>query len=149
MGDLSQTQINSLQLILDQQGVNQSMAQALLLWNNPDRGLNELILEKPVNGARMAATEQPKRPEIASLFKVFPNPAKDYFTLQYSSEMENLQKLSVIITDMQGRKLREVIFTEGQIDQMIDIKDLSAGVYSLTLYSGNTALEVKQLNIVK
>ncbi len=149
MGDLSQTQINSLQLILDQQGVNQSMAQALLLWNNPDRALNELILEKPANGARMATVAQQKRPEIASLFKVFPNPAKDYFTLQYNSDLDQMQNLRLTLTDMQGKTIRNIKFDNNNIDELIDTQDLKPGVYSVSLFASDLLLEVQRITIVK
>jgi len=148
MGDLSQAQINSLEAVLGQQGVNQSMAQALLLWNNPDRALNELILEKPENGARKAKPANKQRPEIASVFKLFPNPAKDYFTLQYGSDMDNMQNISIIITDMQGRIIRK-IKQNNSLDMMVNTKDLQSGVYTVSLYNDKLLLDKKRLTIVK
>ncbi|RLD42262.1 MAG: hypothetical protein DRI86_12015 [Bacteroidetes bacterium] len=150
MGDLNETQMANLEAIVNQSGTNHAMALALLEWNNPEMELNELILHKPETNARKAAPDkQMDRPEIASVFKIYPNPAKDYFTLQYSNEIETMQNLSVIITDMQGRTIREEYFDNGTIYQLIDVLTLSAGLYSVSLYSGSLLLEVKQLNIVE
>ncbi len=149
MGDLSQSQISSLQSIINQAAADHSMALALLLWNNPDYELNELILHKPSSSARMAKADDTKRPEMTSVFSIFPNPAKDYFTFQYNSDLEQMQDLMVIITDMQGKTIRQIKLDNNNIDELIDAKGLSAGLYSVSLYSGNTILEVKQLNIIK
>jgi hypothetical protein len=149
MGDLSQSQISSLQSIISQAGADHSMALALLLWNNPDYELNELILHKPSNNARKAVNkEKLNRPEVSSAFKVFPNPAKDYFTLQYSNEMDNMQKLSIIITDMQGRIIRQMEF-DNNADILVDTKDIQSGVYTVALYTDKLLLDKKTLTIVK
>ncbi len=149
IGDLTVTQINSLQNIISQPAIDNSMAMALLLFNNPDYEIGELILYKPTNGARMAKPTVQQRPEIASLFNLFPNPAKDYFNLQYSSELESIQNLSIIITDMQGKTIKELNFKSRNIDQMIDVSEFAMGQYSVSLYSGSLLLEVKQLSIVR
>ena len=149
MGDLSETQIANLETIVNQPGSDHAMALALLIWNNPDYELNELILHKPESSARIAKANDTKRPQISSVFSIFPNPAKDYFTLQYNSDLEQMQDLMVIITDMQGKTIRQIKFDSSNIDELIDVKGFSVGIYSLTLFSGNTILEVKQLNIIK
>ena len=104
---------------------------------------------KPTNGARLATPAVQQRPEIASVFKIFPNPAKDYFNLHYSSELESIQNLSIIITDMQGKTIKELNYEDRNIDQMIDVSEFAMGQYSVSLYSGSILLEVKQLNIVR
>ncbi|MCK5847248.1 MAG: T9SS type A sorting domain-containing protein, partial [Bacteroidales bacterium] len=149
MGDLSATQTSNLETIINQSGTNHSMALALLVWNNPDMELNELILKKPENGSRMAAPEQAKRPEITSLFKVFPNPAKDYFTLQYNSDIEQIKGLNAIITDMQGKTIRKIKFNNNNIDELIDTHELKPGVYSISLYASDLLIEAQRITIVK
>jgi hypothetical protein len=121
MGDLSETQMGNLETIVNQSGTNHAMAMALMLWNDPDMELNELILYKPSNNTRKAAPDkQMDRSEIASAFKIYPNPAKDYFTLQYNSDLEQMQNLSLTITDMQGKTIRKIKFDNNNIDELID-----------------------------
>jgi hypothetical protein len=147
-GDLSETQVLSLESMVNLNSViDFSMAQALLSWNNPDYISEELILEEQQNSARMASS-QTKTPIEESVLKVFPNPAKDYFTLQYSNEMDNMQKLSIIITDMQGRIIRQMEF-DNNADILVDTKDIQSGVYIVALYTDKLLLDKKTLTIVK
>ncbi len=147
-GDLSETQTNSLQSIIEQSAIDHSMALSLLLWNNPEYIINELILYKPVSGARKANSTNVQRPETTSLFKLYPNPAHDYFTLQYSNELQSLNQLEIVITDVQGKIIRSIEF-EGNIDRLISVDDLLPGVYIVSLYSDKLLLENQKLTILK
>jgi hypothetical protein len=148
MGDLSEAQIASLQSIMDHPAIDHSMALSLLLWNNPDYELNELILYKVEDGENKAYSEDKKRPEIASVFKLFPNPAIDYFTLQYNNDKENMSNLKVVITDIQGKIIRKIEF-DGSLDHLIGTDDLLPGIYNVSLYSNNLLLENQRLTIIR
>jgi hypothetical protein len=124
------------------------MALSLLLWNNPEYIINELILYKPVSGARKANSTNVQRPETTSLFKLYPNPAHDYFTLQYSNELQSLNQLEIVITDVQGKIIRSIEF-EGNIDRLISVDDLLPGVYIVSLYSDKLLLGNQKLTILK
>ena len=147
-GDLSETQTNSLQSIIEQSAIDHSMALSLLLWNNPEYTINELILYKPVNGARKANSTKIQRPETQSLFKLYPNPAHDYFTLQYSNELQSQNQLQIVITDVQGKIIRSIEF-EGNIDRLISADNLLPGVYIVSLYSDKLLLGNQKLTILK
>jgi len=147
-GDLSETQTNNLQSIIEQSAIDHSMALSLLLWNNPEYTINELILYKQVSGARKAKSTDIQRPETPSLFKLFPNPAHDYFTLQYSNELQSQNKLEIVITDVQGKIIRSIEF-EGTIDRLISVDGLLPGVYVVSFYSDKLLLENQKLTIIK
>ena len=86
------------------------------------------------------------RPRIN--MKIYPNPTSNYFRIS-ADAIENLKDLRLIIYDMQGKTIKELNFKSRNIDQMIDVSELSVGQYSVSLYSGSILLEVKQLNIVR
>jgi methionine-rich copper-binding protein CopC len=148
-GDLSETQVLSLESMVNLNSViDFSMAQALLSWNNPDYISEELILEEQQNSARMASS-QTKTPIEESVLKVFPNPTKDYFTLQYHTEIEQFDNLILIIADMNGRTIRTIKLENTSNDMLVDIQDLKAGVYSISLYAANVLIEVERLTVIK
>ena len=70
------------------------------------------------------------------------------YPLQYSNEMDNMQKLSIIITDMQGRIIRQMEF-DNNADILVDTKDIQSGVYIVALYTDKLLLDKKTLTIVK
>lgn len=66
--------------------------------------------------------------EMAHAFQMNPNPAKDKINVSFSKETP-LQ--FVHIYDLNGKCLQSESWTDGATDRMIDIKNLSAGMYLL------------------
>ena len=71
-------------------------------------------------------------------FKVFPNPTQDLITISNSYNL--IEKIS--ITDVNGRVIRN-INGNNNIDMEINISDLSAGMYLMTINSDNGSITKK------
>ncbi|MEI6061399.1 MAG: T9SS type A sorting domain-containing protein, partial [Bacteroidota bacterium] len=67
--------------------------------------------------------------------KLFPNPAKDFLFIEY--KVSNSENRMVVITDIKGKQVDQVLLPK-TADQMIyDTKKLIAGSYNCSLYINN------------
>jgi hypothetical protein len=78
---------------------------------------------------------------------IYPNPASNSFIFSLDNG-GNYRNLELIIYDMQGRKVKQLYFQNMKGENTVDIQDLEAGIYSVSLYLGSQLLGVKQLVIV-
>jgi hypothetical protein len=69
-------------------------------------------------------------------FSVYPNPAKEYFYLEYSLP-EVIGTMQVVISDITGKFLMQKQIYEPRDIIIIKTVDLLPGTYNCTLYSGN------------
>lgn len=71
--------------------------------------------------------------EASSLMSVSPNPAHDYFVLDYSATASS--NASINLTDLYGRTIQtqQVQLIEGQNQIHVDMKDIARGTYIVTL----------------
>jgi len=130
--------------------VDKSMALALLKWNNPDYEYYEIILEPSESSARKARPNPDKmNTEDKTLFKVFPNPANDYITLEYRTSGKSYNILSVIIKDAGGRNIIEMQLIGGDNEELIDTQKLKNGLYTVLLYGDNNIIAAEKLTIIK
>jgi subtilisin-like proprotein convertase family protein len=80
-----------------------------------------------------------------SNFSLYPNPNKGNFNVQFTSQSGN--EIKVILHDLLGRKLYEKSFTNnGDFNQNIQLQDLQAGLYLLSVYDGESK-QVKKIVI--
>ncbi len=77
-----------------------------------------------------------------SEFNVYPNPAKDEFTIDCISDETYL----VILSDVQGKELERVAFSH---KGNISIANLSSGVYWLKVYGNGQPLRTKKVVVIK
>ncbi len=80
--------------------------------------------------------------------KLYPNPTSDYFRIS-ADGVEQLHNLWLRITDMNGRTIRTIKLENTSSDMLVDIQDLKAGVYSISLYAADILLEVEKLTVIK
>ena len=81
---------------------------------------------------------------ITSLIKVYPNPAKDKITVSIKDYAG--KGGSLVLMDIEGKAVKSVITlrqAQGDKDIVIDVKDLSAGVYLLQYEDGEVCETVK------
>ncbi|HNQ67940.1 MAG TPA: T9SS type A sorting domain-containing protein [Bacteroidales bacterium] len=69
-------------------------------------------------------------------FAVYPNPAKEYFYLEYSLP-EIIGTMQVVISDISGKILMQKQIYEPRDIIIIKTADLLPGIYNCTLYNGN------------
>ncbi len=93
--------------------------------NGPSFGL---FAASPAGGALLAlpAVASSTRNLPADAFKVFPNPARDAFDVQFTAELEGAQ---LQLTDLQGRVLRVQTLEKGMTKIRVATNDLAPGLY--------------------
>ena len=73
--------------------------------------------------------------------KVYPNPAKDDFTVDYTAGHATEEKVAIKMIDQTGKVIisKELDLLEGQIKEKVELRDysISSGIYVLQLTSGN------------
>ncbi|MDW3647733.1 MAG: T9SS type A sorting domain-containing protein [Bacteroidia bacterium] len=74
--------------------------------------------------------------------EIYPNPARNYIKLIYP-DLDQERKISLF--SMKGEKLRTTIIKESE--NLIDIKDLSPGLYFLLIQSKDKVLHAHQIII--
>ena len=84
--------------------------------------------------------------EISNLsgLSIFPNPAQDYAKIQFS--IEKADNLKVYILDLGGKAVKHYTLGNippGQNEAVLDISDLKAGVYFLSIEGRATAASLK------
>lgn len=74
--------------------------------------------------------------EIVEALSVAPNPAKEFISLHFSKEFSEALTISIVnITGQKLKSLSGIAKGVGSVTQKIDISDLPAGLYMLTLES--------------
>ncbi len=79
-----------------------------------------------------------------NLVKIFPNPAKDYITVDCSGFTGNLSRVSLI--NMQGKEVFTLAVTNATEVQSIALPQLAAGVYTMQLVTDQGIL-TRKINI--
>ena len=74
----------------------------------------------------------------------FPNPTKDIVTIQLDRATDEIQEL--LLTDLFGRLIRTISVEAFQIEKIIDVSDLAAGIYLLTAEAGGTSTQVVKID---
>ncbi len=146
---LSEVQITSLEGVLNAEGPQVSqMALAILIRDNLDYEYTELVLEPSENSARKASNRDKPVAELAEV-KLYPNPATDYFTLEYQVDVNVFSVLSIEIYDARGRKIRSQNLNLSATAVLIDVSTLSKGVYNVSFIADGKVLSVEKLTIIK
>ncbi len=81
--------------------------------------------------------------------RLYPNPARDYITVEYRTADVSTGKLWLLITDVSGRKLREIALKGGDYDELIDISSLIPGVYTVSIRNERVILSTQKLTVIK
>jgi hypothetical protein len=76
---------------------------------------------------------------------VYPNPVVDNFTIHFEQETSSPTK--VVITDIAGKTIQELVVDAGTVKTQVDISTISAGNYNVSLE--NDQLGVRVVKIIK
>ena len=82
----------------------------------------------------------------SGIIKVYPNPAKNYITIDASQLPVDNKSLSVIISDMTGR----VVYTSSNLASSVAevyIQNLTTGTYILQVMNGSSKIDTKKIII--
>ncbi len=148
-GDLSGEQIEPLLLMLETEGpIRNALAIAILLWNDPSFEYYEPILD-PVNYQMRKARPQKSVAKETIVLRLYPNPARDYFTVYYKVPDALRNSLSLQVKDASGRMVLQHPLPKNAFEHMIDTGSLNKGVYTVILLNNKSMLKAEKLVIVK
>lgn len=148
-GDLTGEQTEPLLLMLEtEETVDKSLAIAILLWNDPSFEYYEPILEPSGYQMRKARPQKHSTKETIVL-RLYPNPARDYFTVYYKVPDAFRQALSLQVKDASGRLVLQQPLPDNTSEYMIDTGTLNKGVYNVILLNNKSMLKAEKLVIVK
>lgn len=81
-------------------------------------------------------------------FKIYPNPAKDYITLEYNLA-ENSCNGYLEFWDLQGRFIYRILLSSEKHSKIISTKDLNTGLYLCKLVCNGEIIGSERISIVK
>ena len=80
---------------------------------------------------------------------IFPNPAKQYFTIEYKIPSETITNAVIEIQSIDGRLIKQIPLKNSQFQLIIDIKEYAKGVYLIVLKNNGTVIESAKVTIIK
>jgi hypothetical protein len=80
--------------------------------------------------------------------KVFPNPAWDYVIIEFNTEEFDSQGL-IVMTDITGRIIQSLEVHNGHNQVIIEVGNLSKGVYNLTLFVNGNAVDTEKISVTR
>jgi len=80
------------------------------------------------------------------LIKVFPNPAGDYFIIDYDTEGYT-GEISIKVSDMTGKLLFINTYTLKRNQVVLNVEDWNAGVYNISLLVNGNAIKNEKISI--
>lgn len=86
-------------------------------------------------------------PKESSL-DVFPNPANNYFIVEYEID-QSYEQAIIIIHDMKGKVVGSYQLTGDQDQLVIPIGALNNGIYMVSMYINNRPVDTKKITILK
>ncbi|RLD45914.1 MAG: hypothetical protein DRI86_04625 [Bacteroidetes bacterium] len=148
-GMLTDNQITQLQLITKQSDSKvSSVAQSLLMLDNPSYNYVEVVKPVRLNNARLSSPISEVVKDGDKVLNIYPNPSKDYITVEYRTG-DTYQNLSIIIKDAIGKTVIKKSLKGGDNEEMINLSELKSGIYSLMLYGDESLIEYKKITVVK
>lgn len=125
-------------------------------WNKPNvickfvttsDGGNNLYLDN-INLAQSEGTGISKINNEGMAVKVYPNPSSDFATVSITSNKVSTAKLTVVNTIGQVVFEKQITLTNGTIGAHVDVSNLAAGIYNVTVDSENIHV-VDKLTVTK
>lgn len=81
--------------------------------------------------------------------RLYPNPARDYFTVFYKVPDAFHNSLSLQVKDASGRIVLQQSLPDNAFEYMIDTGTLAKGVYTVVLLTNKNLLKAEKLVIIK
>ena len=80
--------------------------------------------------------------------KVFPNPAKQYFTVEYKLPVEIVTNACIEIISIDGKLIKQIPLKHPQYQIIVDTHELSKGMYLCTLKNNGLVVESAIVSIL-
>ncbi|RLD64559.1 MAG: hypothetical protein DRI84_08540 [Bacteroidetes bacterium] len=150
---LDETKIINMETILNSIRANvSSLALAILKQNNVDYVFVEEVLDVVESSARLVHfSNKEVLEESLSDYRIYPNPSKDYITLEYSPLGDG--EIIYSISNADGKVVLQKVLAntnnKSKTEVLIDIQELAAGVYYFNIINNGKSLSTKKLVIIK
>ncbi len=119
------------------------------LLNNGSIYYNEPIyLPNSLKGFEFSENKRTEQNTNATHIKVFPNPAVNYFIIEYNLE-EIIGKAMIRFCDKNGKTINSYLLNDKQNQKIFDIGQLSSGMYFIQLFFNDDLIESHKLEIIK
>lgn len=116
---------------------------------------NQLYEQEPVQvpttqaGKRaFAVKEQPVKTVSPAVFKLYPNPASNYISLEWDNKELGDGKKELLLYDAQGRLVKQVVLPQGPMLQL-ELDALKPGQYTYSLLLEGITYTSGSLNIIR
>jgi len=126
------------------QNAEVGVAQAILELVNTQNFEETFEYVTANNNQRLINKEETNNVVLSTEINVYPNPAKDQFTLTHNLELTN-GVITLSVFDLMGRKL--ITQTINDVKVNISTQRLTAGVYFYTITQNNTTIQSDKLMI--
>ena len=83
-----------------------------------------------------------------NILKVYPNPAQNYFTVEYKLS-ETAGSAVIEMLDITGKILKQFKLYDKQNQILIETKDLLAGIYYIRLLTDGATSNIQKISILK
>ena len=91
--------------------------------------------------------DQPNYPKSSSL-KLFPNPAADYFIVEYEIS-QSYEQAVITIYDMKGKTINNYQLSGNQNQIVLPTGTLNNGIYMVTLFIDNKPIDTQKITIFR
>ncbi len=78
---------------------------------------------------------------------IFPNPAKDILNVQLNNKLTGTISLNIYSASGNLLQIKNVIKSKGELNEILNVKMLSAGLYTLQISSGDTKTYLKFIKL--
>jgi hypothetical protein len=149
-GGLSETEVYTLEeIVSDGQPLTSPFALSLLKRNNPQYVYSEPVYDVSQSFARMARPSDDKSfdSEEQAEFKLYPNPAHDYTTIELSENWTNSAEL--IIYNAVGQKVTQRNYDKGETNLKVNLQSLKPGLYYFNLINNGESIGIDKLIILE
>jgi hypothetical protein len=146
---IDSTLMLDLTAIADETGVIPGVFARNLLLNNDLISYTEPVylpenLKTSTIWDKMLIDDQPK----TAYLKVFPNPTRSYFIIEY--DLRNLTGQAIIkISDLSGKESIDFSLSDLQNQRIVDIRSFSIGTYLIKLFINSNLTEIQKVNIAR
>jgi hypothetical protein len=80
--------------------------------------------------------------------KVYPNPTSDFITFRYKLKSK-ANTVSVVLSDLSGRPIKIIKLNKNEQEQSIDLSNITAGSYLLSLNVNNMHMITRKVIVIK
>ena len=120
-------------------------ARSYLLQYDEEYSYTEPVIFPSISAKRMAKVIE-EETSVESFIKVYPNPAKDYISVDYKLD-NNKGRLEIV--DNIGRILYCINDLSLNGTELIHLSKFSPGIYKIVFYSNGEITETKQFSVIK